>query len=884
MRTNQTSHRGIIAIVLALIAYGSLYPLSISLEAGNAQTWARFFTAWGGQDSLGDLVGNIALFVPLGFFAAIGVAPQTRRTPRLVGILFWCVLFAFVLQALQIYIPARDAALIDVVWNAVGLGIGFALASAAFTTRWLGRIADQPLPMATLLVAALWGAAELVPLVPSIDPQLIKDSLKPLLLEPRFSLLDSLTAAIGISVLGHALARILGERNSLPWLLLAALLVLAAKPFIVVVELDLSTLIGFGIGVVASGLLLRVDPPQRALLLLVGLVLVLTANGLEPFRLTHSTNAMGWIPFAEVLEGSMLINSRALVTNLFFYTAILWLVQQRGGSLPAASLLLALWVTLLEIAQVFLIGRTPSITEPIWVILVAATLMRLTDTAQPVDGQHGLSPRSRDEPPALSSRPVDANAPAPSTPNEARPWHRVLIQFAAIAALGAIPMWVVVRLPGVPYNLRELLHGDSHPLAAWVFVLALLWIGAGAAWMARQIHRARRPILRIPLSAFAAAMVSLLLLSLSVTQESILDIAGSTNLHWFVTNRDIWGEQARVLFLALGPDLVAIVERPVRFAALFGPLFIMLALAQAAWLQHMERQDPSRAIAARVAWLALNALPWLLLCKAIAFDWSSTDNLNELIARQGLLGINGDDYLYALIAVVAVNAVLVAQARSRRTAFIALLASLMVVPIAWWLLNQALADQVQKYGLTFSGIQFLLGPDRSDLLSEQALLARWVVVQTAAVMVFALGLRLATPLFGPVVGSEKPTPTHAQSPVRAQSQAHAETTFTARLTLQQLDFLDQVAKQLELDFQSAIRRVVDVLLNEYSEATLVERLSRPTLYQTDDPGQRLVEQTVDLREDQAQCIRALAAQADISVSRTMRRTVRLFMEDITGNA
>jgi hypothetical protein len=330
--------------------------------------------------------------------------------------------------------------------------------------------------------------------------------------------------------------------------------------------------------------------------------------------------------------------------------------------------------------------------------------------------------------------------------------------------------------------------------------------------------------------------------------------------------------------------LVAIVERPVRFAALFGPLFIMLALAQAAWLQHQEQQDPVRAITARVAWLALNALPWLLLCKAIAFDWSSTDNLNELIARQGLFGINGDYYLYALVAVVAVNAVLVAQARSRRTAFIALLASLMVVPLAWWLLNQALADQVQKYGLTFSGIQFLLGPDRSDLLSEQALLTRWIVVQTAAVMVFALGLRLATPLFGPVASSEKLTSTHAQSPAPDQSQAHAETTFTARLTLQQLDFLEQVAKQLELDFQSAIRRVVDVVLNEYSEATLVERLSRPTLYQTDDPGQRLIEQTIDLREDQAQRIRALAAQAGISASRTMRRTVRLFMQDITGNA
>lgn len=874
MRTNQTTHRSIVAIVLALIAYGSLYPLSISLEAGNAHTWARFFTAWGGQDSLGDLVGNIALFVPLGFFAAIGVAPQARRPIRLAIILVGGLLFAFVLQVLQIYIPARDAALIDVVRNAVGLGIGFALASAAFTTRWLGCMRDQPLPMATLLVAALWGAAELVPLVPSLDPQLIKDSLKPLLLEPRFSLLDSLTAAIGISVLGHALARILGERNSLVWLLPAALLVLAAKPFLVVVELELSTVIGFGLGVVASALLLRIDPPQRVLILLVGLLLVLTANGLEPFRLAHSSNPMGWIPFAEVLEGSMLINSRALVTDLFFYTAILWLVQQRGGSLPAASLLLALWVMLLEIAQVFLIGRTPSITEPIWVILVATTLTRLTDTAPSVDGQRRLATRPLDEQHAGASRPVDAKTPAPSTPAKARPWRRVFFHFAVTAAIGAIPLWILVRLPGVPYNLRELLHGDPHLLAAWVFILALLWIGAGAAWMARQIHRARWPILRIPLTALAAALVSLLLLSLSVTQESIMDVAGSTNLHWFVTNRDIWGEQARTLFLALGPNVVAFIERPVRYAALYGPILIVLAIAQAAWLQSQQHQQPGRAAATQVAWLGLNALPWLWLCKIIVFDWSSTDNLNELIAKEGALGIEGEGYLFVLLILLAVNAVLIAHMRAPRAALIAGFATLLCMPLAWWLLDQGLEDQVRKYGLTFSGIQFLLGPDRSEVLSQQALLARWITVQIAAVLVFALGLRLATPVFRLTASSANSATKSANG--KPIGRLH-QTAITARLSEQQIDFLKEATLQLGLDFQGTIQRIADVMLGEYTELELVERLSHPEP-QAGDLGQRLHPLPITLRDDQTQRLTALAQQAGVSPSRALRRGLYLFMQ------
>lgn len=851
MRAEQTSHRVIVAILLGLIAYGSLYPLGISLEIANSDAWIRFFTTWGGQDSLGDVVGNIVLFMPLGFFVATGFAAQDRRALRFGLTLVWGLLFALVLQSLQVLIPARDAAMIDVVWNALGLGVGLVLGSATVARRWLVP-SGQPIPMVSLVIAALWGATELVPLVPAIDPQLVKDSLKPLLLEPRFSLLDSLAAAVGIGVLGHALSRITDERASLAWLLLVAVLVVAAKPFIVVVELDLSTVIGFGLGCAAWAVLLRLAARQRALVLLVGLVLVLTASSLEPFQLAHRSNPMGWVPFAEVLEGSMLINSRSLATSLFTFTAILWLVQLRGGSMVAASLLLALWVGVLEFAQIFLVGRTPSITEPLWVLLVAATLAYLADTP----------------------RPVESGTTRPSTPSESGPWRRVLIQFAVTAAIGAIPLWVLVRWPGVPYNLRELLLGDSHPLAAWVFVLALLWVGAGAAWMGRQIRRARWPILRIPMTAFAAAMVSLLLLNLSITQESILDVAGSNNLYWFVTNRDIWGEYARALFLATDSNLVAFVERPVRYAALYGPVVITLAIAQMAWLEYREHRDPGRVVAARVAWITLNALPWLVLCKAIAFDWSSTDNLNELITRQGPLGINGDYYIYGVIAVVAVNAVFVAHVRSVRTAFVALFVSILCLPLTWWLLNQGLEAQVQKYGLTFSGVQFLLGPDRSELLSDEVLLARWIAVQIGAVSIFALGLRIATPVFGHTAGSGNRAVACANE---ARPGRRRPTGIPVRLTEQQVDFLDELAESEELDFEVALQRILDSVLGAQTEPALTEWFSHPE-YRAGERHQRLRALPIAPRKDQSQRLTALAEQGGVSPSRAVRHAVQLFMD------
>src|SRR5690606_18864071 len=109
-----------------------------------------------------------------------------------------------------------------------------------------------------------------------------------------------------------------------------------------------------------------------------------------------------------------------------------------------------------------------------------------------------------------------------------------------------------------------------------IFVLALLWIGLGAAWVSDKLLSSKRPYISLPGWAFLASLISIGLLSISVTQESIADIAGSNNLYWFVIHRDIWGESWRQIFEWVGPTFVSILERPVRYTALYMPLLIFL--------------------------------------------------------------------------------------------------------------------------------------------------------------------------------------------------------------------------------------------------------------------------------------------------------------------
>jgi hypothetical protein len=145
---------------------------------------------------------------------------------------------------------------------------------------------------------------------------------------------------------------------------------------------------------------------------------------------------------------------------------------------------------------------------------------------------------------------------------------------------------------------------------------------------------------------------------MSVTTESIGDISGSSNLHWFVTNKDTWGAAWRAIFLSLdAPEFVSFLERCVRYSALYAPLPIFLGLMIA--VRRWPRSGPVRQ--RRVLGVLVSALLTLWLCKALVCDWSSTDNLNKLLARDGEWGWGGGGNLYALLALIGLNSLFLAE-------------------------------------------------------------------------------------------------------------------------------------------------------------------------------------------------------------------------------
>jgi hypothetical protein len=457
-------------------------------------------------------------------------------------------------------------------------------------------------------------------------------------------------------------------------------------------------------------------------------MLAYAVAALAPLQLADEPRAFDWVPFAGLLRGSMLENARALLASLLVFAGIAWLARDARGSAAAASLAVAGLVLIVELAQMYIVSRSPGVTEPILALVAGVVIGMWPGAAQ--EGQRVLAP----------THPRTLPRAAVRDPSPAK-WRRLILRCALTTAAIAISIAVVLRLPGIPYNVAELFRADGSLPVLLVFALALLWSGAGPALISAWVHATPHRDWQLPVLTFFVGIVSLALLWLSVTRESIDDIAGSNNLYWYVTNKNLWGAWARQVFLAIGsPSLIGFFERCVRYAALYGPLatfpaimFLMLD----AW--HDRNLSARRA----AVWLTASFL-WLWFCKGVAFDWSSTDNLNELIARGGFFGLGGGGYLYLLIALISANIVFLACMPMQPGTFAGGAATtLLFLPCGWWLLRHGLEPQVHKYGSVFSGVQFLLGPDRKQFLSEQALFTRWSLVQLGGVLIASAGARLA---------------------------------------------------------------------------------------------------------------------------------------------
>src|SRR6185312_9854822 len=201
--------------------------------------------------------------------------------------------------------------------------------------------------------------------------------------------------------------------------------------------------------------------------------------------------------------------------------------------------------------------------------------------------------------------------------------------FIAVVVATVVAIKTMLRVPGIPYNARELFRDDASTTALVFFALALLWAGAGAMFIAHVLWRARRTYLVLPAALIVVSLISKMLLSRSVTYESLDDIIGSNNLFGLVTQQGVWCETWKQIVSAIGPDAIDFLERRVRYTALYSIPLLAVAFA----LASSARPAPAsaRRTALDRALVVLCATGWLWLARTLVVTWAATDNLTELV-------------------------------------------------------------------------------------------------------------------------------------------------------------------------------------------------------------------------------------------------------------
>lgn len=738
---------------LAFVVYGSLVPLRmVPLPLDEAlRRFANTPMLQLGIASRADLVANLLLFVPLAFLLREWLLGARRGAVAWLGsglIALACMALAVGIEFTQVFFPARTVSLNDIAAESAGAVLGLLAHGLAaprlrhWALGWWQAEGARPLAgrilQAYLLLLVLFAV---MPLDLTISPAELYHKWQ----EGRIDLLpftdlaqDPVQALYDMAVdlllwvpVG-LLWRLSGQGTGavvLRGLLLAA--VLEGLQLFVYSRVTSTTDVitgglGCGLGALLAARPVGRRPAWRPWLLLWAAAALCIFWYPFNFGFGDSSLAARWndalrVPFVTYYAGTEFhaLNELLRKSLVFLPGGLLWAgwaAQRSAGDAAQrrrwhrrGAVLALLLALLVEGGQLALPGKVADFTDALleaagaWVGLFiggrlwAAMAARPAQPAVPSQLSGGTGERPTVSPPGRPARPAAG-----------------LWLDAALTLALALLLWRAARLPGVPYNVVELLPGGLDGLLTAIGVsVALALLLAAPLWLHQRLQAARRRSAWLAGAVLASAMFTGLLLITVVPDESLWDVVGSPVLGW-PGELEEWG----------------------RYAALHAAL--TLAALGAVWGVRWLATAQSHGMLTR----------WLLLTLAAAVplhlmvvSWAATDNLTELMRDGGgplasallFIGVAG------LFATGSGLAALLAGAR-RRVPLVVLM--LLAWPLATLALWQGSEPMLLKYGKAFSAAQFLLSADREHYVGGAALIERYVA---ACGLLFALTVLLQWP-------------------------------------------------------------------------------------------------------------------------------------------
>jgi VanZ family protein len=321
--------RRLLAVVLVLVVYGSLYPFTFTSSPAPILAWT-----WSdGLSGVRDVIVNLAIYFPAGLL-------MWRRW-GIAGSALICFAVSDAVEFLQAFDAGRVSSLPDLLCNTLGGALG-AWAASHLPSRLTN----------SAVVVLLAVIARTFPFFPIFRPHWSSFQLEPAV----FAAAEWMAVRCALSVCLN--------RDSVTRELALAQLVIPARVFL----LDQASSWSEVAGALVALALPAIQPRRFAPVMLLSVI----ARELLPFHLSPAAQTFHWIPFETYLDSQA--NAVIFLGKLSLYLSTLWLLAPRGKHLWRYGSMMAVLIAALEWAQRWLPGRTPDISDALIVLLAAFVL------------------------------------------------------------------------------------------------------------------------------------------------------------------------------------------------------------------------------------------------------------------------------------------------------------------------------------------------------------------------------------------------------------------------------------------------------------------------------------------------------------------------------
>lgn len=355
----------LLAVIVFLIAFGSLYPFSFSVAGPDAL--ARLGTLPRAGTTRSDVAANVLLYLPLGTCLAWLLAARFGgATAVMLATLFGAAL-SWAIESAQLFETRRVASLADFTCNVLGAfaGAGLALAIARTrrnldSSRFAGLLRH---PVAAALLLS-WIGYRLAPFAPVFDPVEWASAFAPLAKIHAFSATAFMLHALAWLALLLVSDR-LAPRHAASLAAGAMAVVLGGRILFANLSLEAEELAGMVAALSLAAPLARFPRAAAARALAAALFLLVAWRGLAPFDFQVAQDRFALLPFGESLTQYRAANLSDMFLRCFTNGALVWLLARSGLSVFAATSLGAGAVFAIEFLQTWLPGQTADITDPL---------------------------------------------------------------------------------------------------------------------------------------------------------------------------------------------------------------------------------------------------------------------------------------------------------------------------------------------------------------------------------------------------------------------------------------------------------------------------------------------------------------------------------------